>query len=134
MLNNFNLDENIELSNIPRVKKVDDWIRIIRNERLLYIKSKPSIYEVIKFFCDNNIESIIAHKIQELMQLKKYALNGMIVGFGKRVIELLGIESQYRDDGDERLWNIMFTGRYIENRYFEYTIRPEVIEAYKKVK
>lgn len=115
--------------NKPRIQTVEEWIKILRNERNY------------KGFCF--VEKILVpiyHKPKKYVFMKAFeeetgirGMNLRVGEFGKRIMKMDGIkiQDQLRFYGGSRYWNIPFYSEETLNdeSHFSWCLREELIEA-----
>ncbi|MCL2061661.1 MAG: hypothetical protein FWH03_03450 [Firmicutes bacterium] len=120
-------DESADL-NMPRVKTVEQWIKVIENELTLKKSFMPTLVHLLG--CENYENS--CGKIAKAHNVAVGTINLSLERFAKRVIHITGIDVQIRQVKKKLCWNIPFIGRYVEKRtVFIWTLRPELIKALK---
>lgn len=123
----INFDELYDY-NKPRVKSVEDWIKILIEEQK---RDSDKILRILEFmYGQKNFTSNLS-KIAVYLDQEGNLPIFDIVHFGKRIIKITSIEEIYREDRKEYLyWNIPFTTVESLNKgIFTYKLRPELVKA-----
>lgn len=121
-------DEILEKYNETRVKTVDEWIKVLKEEKK---RDKNKILKILEFLYGQKEFTSNAGKIATYLEQDGNMPNLDIVHFGKRIINLTNIEEMYRVNSKNFIyWNIPFTTVPALNKgIFTYKIRPELIKA-----
>ena len=128
-----NVEENssneiLEKYNETRVKTTEDWIKVLKEEKK---REKNKILKILEFLYGQKDFTSNAGKIAIYLDQEGNMPNLDIVHFGKRVINLTGIEEMHRVDSENFIyWNIPFTTVLSLNKgIFTYKLRPELTKA-----
>lgn len=120
-------DDDFNYINQKRVKNIDDWKRILKAEK----RENNIAIDILKYLYDCNNYISNGKNIAKYFGVDVAAINSYIKSFGKRVIDLLGIDEQYRSDGSRRRWNIPFETVTELNKpnVFTWKLRGELVDA-----
>lgn len=116
-----------ELENKKRVENKKQWIRVLKNEN----QENNKALDILLFLYDCKNYTSNGKVIADYFNTDVAAINSYIKSFGKRVIDLLNIDEQLRDDGTHRRWNIPFetVPELNKNGIFTWKLRNELVEA-----
>ena len=116
-------DEPIEIS-------ADTWAEVLTDSNVTQKKD----LEVLKLIYENRDHEMHASDIAENLNLSHHAtLNLQIPQFSKRVIARTGVRPPTRENGSIRWWHVPFLGCDKDDGTCSWTMRPELVEAYKQV-
>lgn len=121
------IDRNV-IYNQKRVQTTSDWIKVLENEEDL---NHENVITILKYVYLSNNHMCNCGQIADYMETDQEAINGIIAGFGKRVLELLDLPEIKGDNGQNRRWNIPFMTNFELNKdgLFTWIIRPELVKA-----
>ncbi len=129
----FNEDNLIE-SNKPRIRDTETWKEIVLMELQREKTNKESLMPYFRYLMEIDGFAMDATSIARVHGKNVGAMNLEVNRFGERVTKEFLIPEQIREGNKQkRFWNIPFTGRYLNGRRFEYTLRNELVEALKKL-
>lgn len=116
-----------EIENKKRVEDKKQWIRVLKNEQ----QDDNMALNILLFLYDCKNYTSNGKAIASYFNTDVAAINSYVKSFGKRVIDLLGLEEQKREDGTNRRWNIPFetVPSLNDNNKFTWKLRKELIEA-----
>jgi hypothetical protein len=125
----FNGNENgaDESHNKRRVNSKEKWIEILNIEENI---ENSKVIEVLTYIysCKNHISN--GKNIAKALDLEVASINSYITSFGNRIINLMEIEEEIRNDGSHRYWNIPFeTVSSLNKGIYTWKLRKELIEA-----
>lgn len=118
----------LEKYNKIRVKTIDEWVKILEEEKK---RESDKILRIFEFLYSQKDFTSNAGKIAVYLEQEGNMPNLDIVRFGKRVIKLINIEEMYNEkDNNFVYWNIPFTTVPSLNKgIFTYKLRTELIKA-----
>lgn len=108
---------------------VDEWKEILQDETLMTNNYKDVL---LKFLSEPEHKST-CKALGEKYEVSPQSFNGTITNFAKAVQKKLNRFEVIGTDGTPSYWIIPMSGKYVGER-FEWTIRPELVEALFAVK
>jgi len=121
-------DEDLINANMNRGISVQMWEEMLVNSHIFQPINLAHIKEINK----EELAKISAGELAKRFGMKPIALTSQVSSIGRRIIKHTGIEPQYHKNGNQRYWNIMFTGDY-DADLFIWAIRPELKDAMERV-
>ncbi len=114
--------------NNKRVANKKEWIKILENEEKI---ENNKALEILFFLYDCKNYTSTGKNIAKYFETEVGAINSYVSHFGKRIIDLLGIEEQENSRGGSLRWNIPFETIPELNKAngFTWKLRNELIEA-----
>lgn len=104
---------------------VDEWKKILEDKK---IKANNYIDMLIKFYNEPEHKST-CKAIGEKYNISPQSPNSIITNFAKAAQKILNRFEVISTEGKPTYWIIPMTGKYIENNNFEWTMRPELVQA-----
>ncbi len=114
--------------NNKRVANKKDWIKILESEEKI---ENNKVLEILFFLYDCKNYTSTGKNIAKYFETEVAAINSYVSHFGKRIIDLLGIEEQENSRGGSLRWNIPFETIPELNQAsaFTWKLRDELVEA-----
>ena len=109
---------------------VDEWKKILEDKN---IKENNYIDMLIKFYNEPEHKST-CKAIGEKYNISPQSPNSIITNFAKAAQKILNRFEVKSTEGKPTYWIIPMTGKYIENNNFEWTMRPELVQAIEELK
>lgn len=107
---------------------VDEWKTILQDKNLFSDNYKEAL---IKFYTEPNHKST-CKALGEKYNVSPQSFNGTITNFAKAVQKKLNRFEIIGTDGKPTYWIIPMLGKHI-GEFFEWTIRPELVQAMKEI-
>lgn len=121
----FNIDSDL-INNKKRVETKKQWLEVLKNEK----QDDNLIIDILLFLYDCKNYTSNGKTIANYFKTDVAAINSYVKSFGKRVIDLLNLEEQIREDGSRRRWNVPFeTIPELNKGIFTWKLRKELVEA-----
>lgn len=127
----FNSTENnnklIENLNKKRVDDKESWLKVLDNES----QENNLVLDILLYLYDCKNFTSNGKEIAKYFNTEVGTINSHISSFGRRIIDILGIDEQIKDNGQKRRWNIPFetVPTLNKNNVFTWKLRKELIEA-----
>lgn len=107
---------------------VDEWKTILQDKNLFSDNYKEAL---IKFYTEPNHKST-CKALGEKHNVSPQSFNGTITNFAKAVQKKLNRFEIIGTDGKPTYWIIPMLGKHT-GEFFEWTIRPELVQAMKEI-
>ena len=107
----------------------DMWIGILKNDFLL----KPNDINLLKDFYNAPHHTSTCSEMSKKTGVSVSTYNLMLGTAGKRIANSLKFRPNFREEGGERGWSVLFRGHYREDNLFEWKIKSELVEALETV-
>jgi hypothetical protein len=119
--------KNDDFINKKRVQNKDTWLKILNNEKA----ENNIVIDILRYLYDCKNYTSSEKQIAEYFNTEPKTINSYIKDFGKRIINLTGLEEQIDNDGSKRTWNIPFetVSERNNNNTFTWKLRQELIDA-----
>jgi len=103
----------------------DLWLNILKDDSLL----KPNDIAIIKDFYNAHQHAAACSEMSEKTGIPVLAYNQAMGNAGKRISNFFKFLPNYRENGTQRYWSVLFRGHYREDNHFEWQVKPELVEA-----
>ena len=129
--NNKNIiTENSSFYDLVNKKRIGDkktWLKILNNED----QDDNKVIDILLYLYDCKNYTSNGKVIAKFFNTDVGAINSYIKSFGKRIIDLIGLEEQISDEGSSRRWNIPFqtVPELNKKNIFTWKLRKELVEA-----
>ena len=122
-----NIDTNYNMLNQKRVSNKRMWLKVLENEK----QEDNKALDILLYLYDCKNYTSNGKNIAKYFNTTHYAINSYIQSFGKRIIDLLDLKEQVRDDKSCIRWNIPFetVPELNSESVFTWKLREELIEA-----
>lgn len=107
----------------------DQWIQLLENREIFREKDINLILAI--YLSDNHATTCSDLAINEGKAKNSY--NGQICGLSIRILKELDMEQIVSNRTINKYWPILFWGRRLEDKLFEWKVRPELCEAIEEV-
>lgn len=107
----------------------DLWINILKDNTLL----KPKDIAFLKDFYNEPQHASTCSEMSEKTGVSVLAYNQAMGNAGKRISNFLKFRPNYREDGTQRYWSVLFRGNYREDNLFLWQVKPELVKALEDV-
>lgn len=117
---------NYDFVNKKRVGNKKTWLKILDNEN----QDNNMVIDILLYLYDCKNFTSNGKVIAKYFNTDVGAINSYIKSFGKRIIDLIGIDEQKNEEGTGRRWNIPFETVPESNKnIFTWKLRRELVEA-----
>ena len=103
----------------------DLWLTILKEDNIL----KPNDIAMLKDFYKAPIHTSTCSEMSKKTGIPVSVYNQAMGNAGKRISNALKFLPNYRENGTQRYWSILFRGHYRADGLFEWQIKPELVEA-----
>ena len=107
----------------------DMWISILKNDVLL----KLNDINLLKDFYNAPCHTSTCSEMSKSTGIPVSTYNLMMGSAGKRIANSLKFRPNFREEGGERGWSVLFRGHYREDNLFEWQIKSELVEALETI-
>lgn len=104
---------------------VEEWKKILKDENIV---ERNYIDMLIKFYNEPEHKST-CKAIGEKYNISPQSPNSIITNFAKAAQKILNRFEVIGTEGKPTYWIIPMTGKYLDNNNFEWTMRPELVQA-----
>lgn len=104
---------------------VEEWKKILEDENIV---ERNYIDMLIKFYSEPEHKST-CKAIGEKYNISPQSPNSIITNFAKAAQKILNRFEVISTEGKPTYWIIPMTGKYLDNNNFEWTMRPELVQA-----
>ncbi|MDR3246846.1 MAG: AAA family ATPase [Prevotellaceae bacterium] len=104
---------------------VEEWKKILQDEELSFYK------EVLIRYYNEPKHSSTCKAMGVKYNASPHSFNSLITHFARKVQKKLN-RFEVRTGGEPTYWVIPMTGKYVNN-YFEWTLRPELVQAIEEI-
>lgn len=105
------------------------WVDILKTDTLF--KSKDINLLKDFYYAPHHIST--CSEMSKTTSISVSTYNLMMGSAGKRIAISLKFRPNFREEGGERGWSVLFRGHYREDNLFEWQIKPELVEALETV-
>jgi 5-methylcytosine-specific restriction endonuclease McrBC GTP-binding regulatory subunit McrB len=112
---------------------VEEWKTILQDETLMLDTYKDAL---IKFYNEPEHKSTckaLGEKYPASDKIMSYSFTSRITNFAKAVQKKLNRFDIFDMDGNRTYWIIPMMGKYVDKGFFEWTIRPELVQAMEEI-
>ena len=103
----------------------DLWLTILKDDTLL----KPNDITILKDFYKAPKHTSTCSEMSDKTGVPVSAYNQAMGNAGKRISNALKFLPNYRENGTQRYWSVLFRGHYREDGLFEWQVKPELVKA-----
>lgn len=101
------------------------WVDILKTDTLL----KPKDINLLKdFYCAQHHTSTCS-EMSKITGVSVSTYNLMLGSAGKRIANSLKFRPNFREEGGERGWSVLFKGHEREDKLFEWKVKSELVKA-----
>lgn len=103
----------------------EQWLRMLQDKSIFF---ESDISFLCQLYKENNHSATCAEvALKNGDSTKGY--EELITSLAKRVLKYLGKESEIKEKGESRFWNVLFWGRKIDEENFDWKLRPKLADA-----